>query len=111
MILATRKADGDKNSQIPNIQAILQAYRSKSLTWTDGLVTYWAKGKKLCEPRPFDWDEFEAINSANGGHKSFWVEGVSLKLLSTHMSLETLIVFYLGAGPRSSCTAADNTHT
>lgn len=84
MILAARKADGDKYGQIDNIQAILKAYRSKSLSWTEGLVTYWAKGKKLCEPRPFDWDEFEAINSANGGHKSFWVEGVGLKLFACY---------------------------
>lgn len=54
----------------------MDAYRSKSLPWAIGLVTYWAKGKQLCQPRPFDWDEFEAINTANEDHKSFWVEGV-----------------------------------
>ncbi|KAJ5392493.1 hypothetical protein N7509_007983 [Penicillium cosmopolitanum] len=75
-ILQTRKNDGNENNQIPNIKSIMEAYRSKSLPWAIGLVTYWAKGKQLCQPRPFDWDEFEAINAANEGHKSFWVEGI-----------------------------------
>ncbi|KAJ5983909.1 hypothetical protein N7481_006008, partial [Penicillium waksmanii] len=39
-----------------------------------GLVTCWSKGVKLSEPRPFDWDEFEAINRKHDGHEAFWVE-------------------------------------
>lgn len=67
----------DSYCQIPNIDALINAYETKSLSWNPGLVTYWSGGRKLCEPRPFDWDEFEAINKANAGFKSFWTEGVS----------------------------------
>ncbi|KAJ5974597.1 hypothetical protein N7481_011807, partial [Penicillium waksmanii] len=64
----------DQYEQLSNVQAILNAYRSQTLDWT-GLVTYWSKGAQLCEPRPFDWDEFEAINQKHDGYKDFWVEG------------------------------------
>ncbi|KAJ5407686.1 hypothetical protein N7509_001569, partial [Penicillium cosmopolitanum] len=64
----------DQYEQLSNVQAILKAYRSRALDWT-GLVTYWSKGVQLCEPRLFDWDEFEAINQKHDGYKDFWVEG------------------------------------
>ncbi|KAJ5726125.1 uncharacterized protein N7483_007482 [Penicillium malachiteum] len=67
---------GGSTNQLPNVDAILAAYRNKSLDWT-GLVTYWSEGKQLCQPRLFDWDEFEAINDTYNGSKSFWVEGFS----------------------------------
>lgn len=66
----------DPLSEKKNVIAIIHAYRTGKLEWISGLVTYWSDGKKLCEPRPFDWDEFDAINKAHSGHKSFWVEGV-----------------------------------
>jgi hypothetical protein len=68
----------DKTHQLPNLQAILQAYLDGKLHWTPGLITYWSNGVKLCEPRPFNWDEFEAINAAHGRGGSFWTEGVCL---------------------------------
>lgn len=68
----------DKSEQLPNVLAILKAYIEGRLRWTSGLVTYWSKGVKLCEPRPFNWDEFEVINAAHGRDKSFWTEGVCL---------------------------------
>lgn len=67
---------GDTKNQLPNVRAILSAYRNKTLLWTNGLVTYWSKGKQISQPRPFVWDEFDAINSAHQGHDGFWVEGV-----------------------------------
>ncbi|KAJ5740988.1 hypothetical protein N7493_000860 [Penicillium malachiteum] len=67
-------------SQLVNVQAILAAYRSKALDWTDGLVTYWSGGQQLCQPRPFSWDEFEAINDACNRPESFWVEGYNIAL-------------------------------
>lgn len=67
---------GVGKSQIPNLEALLKAYRRRKLPWT-GLVTYWSKGRQLCQPRPFNWDEFEAINRKFHGHNGFWVEGVS----------------------------------
>ncbi|KAJ5738603.1 hypothetical protein N7493_001758 [Penicillium malachiteum] len=68
---------GGSTNQLPNINAILAAYRNKTLDWT-GLVTYWSQGKQLCQPRIFDWDEFEAINDAYNGSQGFWVEGYTL---------------------------------
>lgn len=76
--------NADKSEQLPNIKAILQAYRDEELQWNPGLITYWSRGVKLCEPRPFRWDEFEAINAAHGGHKSFWTEGVSYTTVSVN---------------------------
>ena len=58
-----------------NVRSILAAYRCQTLEWT-GLVTYWVNGTQLCQPRPFNWDEYEAINEAHGRSKNFWVEGV-----------------------------------
>lgn len=76
-IQAGLEKEGDRYNQIPNIQAIIAAYRSRKLDWNvTGMVTYWSKGTQLCQPRPFDWDEFEAINSKHEGHSSFWTEGV-----------------------------------
>jgi hypothetical protein len=67
----------DTGEQLPNIRAILQAYRTKKLAWHPNLVTYWSYGQQLCEPRPFDWDEFEVLNQSHGGSMGFWREGVS----------------------------------
>lgn len=64
-----------KTNQLSNVKALVKAYRSHELEWHEGLITYWSHGKKLCEPRPFDWDEFEAVNDKYEGHKGFWVEG------------------------------------
>jgi hypothetical protein len=68
----------DKYDQLPNVKAIIHAYRSKKLDWIPGLVTYWSHGTQLCEPRPHDWVECNALNDKYDGTKSFWVEGVSL---------------------------------
>lgn len=67
------KGDGDE--QLPNVEALLEAYRSGKLTWTPRRVTYWARGTQLSEPKEFDGDECERIGREYG--KSFWVEGVS----------------------------------
>ncbi|CAI7622657.1 unnamed protein product [Penicillium discolor] len=66
----------DDSEQLPNIDALLEAYKSGDLDWNTGLVTYWLKGARISQPRPFDWDEFEAINSHHQGYKGFWVEGI-----------------------------------
>ncbi|CAI7622301.1 unnamed protein product [Penicillium pancosmium] len=68
--------EGDNYKELPNVRALITAYKSGQLKWNGGLVTYWSKGLKLSEPRPFDWDEFEAINKKHDGHDAFWVEGV-----------------------------------
>lgn len=74
-ILGHLRESGDEFDQSANVEALIKAYRSGQLEWT-GLVTYWSKGVQLCQPRPFDWDEFEAINRKHKGSSAFWVEGV-----------------------------------
>lgn len=66
---------GDPKKQLPNVEGLMEAYRSGKLTWTQGLITYWSNGTQLCEPKVFDGDECEKIGRAHG--KNFWVEGVS----------------------------------
>ncbi|KAJ5613825.1 hypothetical protein N7528_007479 [Penicillium herquei] len=73
---ALERKEGGSTNQLPNVNAIIAAYRNKTLDWT-GLVTYWSQGTQLCQPRIFDWDEFEAINDACNGSQGFWVEGFS----------------------------------
>ncbi|KAJ5703355.1 hypothetical protein N7493_011744 [Penicillium malachiteum] len=67
-----------KARQQENIKAVLQAYMSGQLQWMEGYVTYWSKGQQLCQPRLFDWDEFEAIYDRVDGNSSFWTEGYKL---------------------------------
>ncbi|CAG7921869.1 unnamed protein product [Penicillium olsonii] len=71
-----KSKSSDASRQLLNINAILEAYRSKKLDWNDGLVTYWAKGVQICQPRNFDWDEFEIINSKYNHKGAFWTEGL-----------------------------------
>lgn len=72
---------GDRFEQLVNIEAVMDAYRSGELQW-NGLVTYWSFGSQLCQPRPFNWDEFEAINERYEGSMSFWTEGVSVTFVN-----------------------------
>lgn len=72
----------DPYDQLLNVQALLSAYREKRLNWNEGLVTYWFLGEKLCEPRPFKWDECEILSAQHVVRKGnwmagFWMEGVS----------------------------------
>ncbi|KAK4868644.1 hypothetical protein LT330_006846 [Penicillium expansum] len=66
----------DNFNQLPNVLALLQAYRGGMLDWNIGLVTYWFEGVQLCEPRPFSWDEFEVLNAHHSGKTGFWMEGL-----------------------------------
>jgi hypothetical protein len=72
------RTNGDDYNQEINVNAIIRAYQSGDLDWNPGLITYWSKGKQICQPRPFDWDEFFRVNKEHDGHESFWVEGVGL---------------------------------
>ncbi|KAJ5580258.1 uncharacterized protein N7459_006243 [Penicillium hispanicum] len=65
--------EGGHEDHLPNIDAVLDAYRSGTLGVT-GLCTYWSDGKPLCQPRLFDWDEFEGIYDKYDGSTSFWTE-------------------------------------
>ncbi|KAJ6131832.1 hypothetical protein N7471_007047 [Penicillium samsonianum] len=66
----------DNFNQLPNVRALLQAYRGGMLHWNIGLVTYWFEGVQLCQPRPFSWDEFEVLNTHHSGKTGFWMEGL-----------------------------------
>ncbi|KAJ5082312.1 hypothetical protein N7532_011355 [Penicillium argentinense] len=75
---ATLLQDGDEYALLPTISAIIQAYKTGTIGWYPGLVTYWYNGAQISQPRPFDWDEYGCISShCLGGIVSFWVEGVS----------------------------------
>ncbi|KAJ5766250.1 uncharacterized protein N7511_003866 [Penicillium nucicola] len=69
--------DDDDDEQLVSVDALMKAYTIGDLEWNAGLVTYWSKGKQLCQPRPFQWSEFLAISTKHKGHVGFWVEGVS----------------------------------
>lgn len=70
--------DGDPEQEIPNLLAIVDAYRTKKLEREWGKVTYWVHGKQVNEePQEFSWDDFERKAHTAGG-KGFWAEGVSL---------------------------------
>ncbi|KAJ5521045.1 hypothetical protein N7463_001498 [Penicillium fimorum] len=68
-------SEGDEYELAPNVTNLIETYRSGQLKWNDGLVTYWAKGVQLCQPRPFKWNEYELISDQHHGQKGFWVEG------------------------------------
>ncbi|KAJ6084577.1 hypothetical protein N7486_011377 [Penicillium sp. IBT 16267x] len=64
----------DKYKLRGNVKAVTDTYKSRKLTWTPGLVTYWSKGVQVSEPRPWNIDENAAIAKHFGGDEDFWVE-------------------------------------
>lgn len=58
------------------VKNVKQEYMNGTLQMNPGLVTYWSKGKRICEPRPYSDAEFTAISGEHDGSKAFWVEGV-----------------------------------
>lgn len=65
----------DEHEVLPNIRAVIEAYRSRQLDWNPGLIiTYWSNGVQLWQPRQFDRDELMAINTEHEGHKGIWTE-------------------------------------
>lgn len=67
-------------ANLENVNAVIKAYKCGHLDWIPHLVTYWAKGKQLCQPRPFNWNEYELIHDNNDGYTAFWVESVCLNI-------------------------------
>lgn len=74
--------DSDKYDSIPNIDAIMNRYRSGGYTWEYGKVTYWSKGKFLEGPKTLDWDDYLRLHSEHNGPIGFWVEMVMNYLLT-----------------------------
>ncbi|CAI7629158.1 unnamed protein product [Penicillium pancosmium] len=109
-----RRIDSDTDKQLSNIKSLIHAYENHYLDWNPGLVTYWSKGQPLCAPRLFDWDEFEAINKANNGHESFWVEGASIPLfgnVARFVGAEAITLGLLkGASNLANLTEVNNFH-
>ncbi|KAJ5362445.1 hypothetical protein N7541_003289 [Penicillium brevicompactum] len=64
----------DKEENISNVKAIMDAYRSKRLSFTAGLVTFWSHGKLVSGPKKLNMEEFYALHAKHGA-KGFWVEG------------------------------------
>lgn len=73
-------AHGDRYKLLSSVIAIMAAYRAKKLSWIPGRVTFWSFGRKLSEPKPFDWSEFGRLSEKHGGSQGLWVEGVCYSL-------------------------------
>lgn len=74
------EGNGDVWEELPNVKAIIKAYRSKKLKWSkNSEATYWFQGKQLCEPKKWNWSDIIKINQEVNGSKGFWVEGVRFK--------------------------------
>ena len=70
--------------QLVNILAVMKAYRS-GMKIQEGMVTYWADGLKLCEPRPLNWEEFIEFGTKYGAdQQKLWLEEVSYLFVSLH---------------------------
>jgi hypothetical protein len=75
--------DGDEREQLPNINALIKAYRAGKLSWSyEGKVTYWNKGKQLSQPKEFEFDNLLEFHNKYDSGKGFWVEGVSIVFVS-----------------------------
>ncbi|KAJ5358668.1 uncharacterized protein N7496_011081 [Penicillium cataractarum] len=62
------------------VLAIKKAYQEGDLDLHEGLVTYWSKGRRLCEPRPYEYAEMMAINGRHGKEGGFWVEEMTIQV-------------------------------
>jgi hypothetical protein len=71
-------AKNDVQEQMSNVQAIIAAYTSGELKWKRGTCTFRSNGRMVWGPGKFYWKTFSDVNKAHEGHKSFWVEEVSL---------------------------------
>ncbi|KAJ5180882.1 hypothetical protein N7492_004092 [Penicillium capsulatum] len=91
------KKNGDKYGQLPDIGAVEKAYRAGHLQPHPGLVVYFSHETQLCEPRPLDWGEFEAIKKKYKGDRSFWMEGLN----DVHAPQFLGVSLFLGNDPES----------
>ena len=81
----------DPDDQLPNVEAILDAYEKGKLDWTgDGQVTYWSNGYQVGGPGPTPYSDEEFLQltwKASDEGKPFWVEGVRITFVSNHSFL------------------------
>ncbi|KAJ5096119.1 hypothetical protein NUU61_005475 [Penicillium alfredii] len=67
------------NPRLPNVLAIMAAYRSRELDYEEGMATYWYEGRKVAGPVPWDIYECMAISDqyAAKNRLAFTVEGMT----------------------------------
>lgn len=86
-------ANGDTWESLPNVRAIIKAYRSGELKWSrDGKATYWSHGKQICEPKTWDYDDIIQVNREHNGSKGFWVEGASHNFYKARQITDILLL-------------------
>ncbi|CAG8024512.1 unnamed protein product [Penicillium salamii] len=71
------EADQDEDENLPNVKAIMEAYRSGKLNWDGTSVTYWSNGELITGPQKLEMKDLYAL-SAKHGPKGFWVEGIMI---------------------------------
>ncbi|KAJ5170504.1 uncharacterized protein N7500_003287 [Penicillium coprophilum] len=76
IIEAHLNTNGDPDNEIPNVKAIIKAYRAGKLAWSRGWVSYWSEGVQLNEPRKFDADYHKRLAETYDTTKAWWVEGL-----------------------------------
>ncbi|CAG8927997.1 unnamed protein product [Penicillium salamii] len=69
------EVDQDEDENLPNVKAIMEAYRSGKLNWDGTSVTYWSNGELITGPQKLEMKDLYAL-SAKYGPKGFWVEGI-----------------------------------
>ncbi|CRL23838.1 unnamed protein product [Penicillium camemberti] len=67
---------GDPDNQLPNVKAIIKAYRERKLGWSRGWVSYWSKGVQLNAPQKFDAELHKKLAREYDTTKAWWVEGL-----------------------------------
>lgn len=74
------------NPRLPNVLAIMAAYRSRELDYEEGMATYWYEGRKVAGPVPWDIYECMAISDqyAAKNRLAFTVEGVRINSPENH---------------------------
>ncbi|CAG8909007.1 unnamed protein product [Penicillium egyptiacum] len=68
--------DGDPDNQLPNVKALIKAYREGKLGWSRGWVSYWSNGVQLNEPQKFDAEFHKNLAEQYDTTKAWWVEGL-----------------------------------
>ncbi|KAF7522635.1 hypothetical protein PCG10_007355 [Penicillium crustosum] len=72
--------NGDPDNQLPNVKAIIKAYRQRKLGWSRGWVSYWSKGVQVNTPQKFDADRHKKLAGEYDTNKAWWVEGFPVNI-------------------------------
>ena len=69
-------AKRDPQNQLPNVRALLKAYRSGDLEIQKGQVIFYLDGVPLGEPKEWNVKEYLAIQKEKAPEAVLWVEGI-----------------------------------